>query len=108
VSGGPDGPPHPPWSCQLVIIDPCRTPRRAEIAFLVEEDFHGLGIAGRLLKHLAHLAREQGVSQFEAEVLPQNQAMLAVFSRSGLAMQQDTADGAVHVTLSLAGPSATA
>lgn len=75
--------------------------RSAEIAFLVEEDYHGLGIAGRVLKHLARIARAKGVGQFEAEVLPQNKAMLAVFSRSGLSMTQTPAEGVIHVTLSL-------
>jgi len=75
--------------------------RSAEIAFVVEEDYHGLGIAGRLLKHLAGIARQKGVSQFEAEVLPQNKAMLAVFLRSGLPMKQTQAEGVIHVTLSL-------
>ena len=32
----------------------------AEVAFIVEEDFHGLGIARRLLAHLGRIAREQG------------------------------------------------
>ncbi len=75
--------------------------RSAEIAFVVEEDYHGLGIAGRILKHLARIAREKGVGQFEAEVLPQNKAMLAVFLRSGLPMKQTQTEGVVHVTLSL-------
>jgi len=75
--------------------------RGAEIAFLVEEDYHGLGIAGRILKHLAGIAREKGVSQFQAEVLPHNKAMLAVFSRSGLPMKLTEAEGVTHVTLSL-------
>jgi len=75
--------------------------RSAEIAFIVEEDYHGLGIAGRILKHLARIAREKDGSQFEAEVLPQNKAMLAVSLRSGLPMKQ--ADGVIHVTLSLTG-----
>ena len=56
--------------------------RSAEIAFLVEEDYQGLGIAGRILKHLACIARERGVGQFVAEVLPQNKAMLAVFAQA--------------------------
>jgi len=73
----------------------------AEIAFAVEEDYHGLGIAGRVLKHLARIAREKGMSQFEAEVLPHNKAMLAVFLRSGLPMKQTQAEGVIHVTLSL-------
>lgn len=75
--------------------------RSAEIAFIVEEDYHGLGIAGRMLKHLVRIAREKGVAQFEAEVLPQNKAMLAVFSRSGLPLQLTQANGTIHVTLSL-------
>ena len=76
-------------------------PCSAEIAFLVEEDFQGQGIASRILKHLAHIAREKGVSQFEADVLEQNKAMLAVFSRSGLPIKQRCADGVVHVTMLL-------
>jgi RimJ/RimL family protein N-acetyltransferase len=73
----------------------------AEVAFMVEEDYHGLGIAGRILKHLARIAREKGVRQFVAEVLPQNKAMLAVFARSGLPMKQSLSEGIVHVTLTL-------
>jgi RimJ/RimL family protein N-acetyltransferase len=75
--------------------------RSAEIAFIVEEDYHGQGIAGRVLKHLARIAREKGVSQFQAEVLSHNKAMLAVFSRSGLPMKLTQTEGVIHVTLSL-------
>ena len=75
--------------------------RSAEIAFLVEEDYHGLGIAGHILKHLARIAREKGVGQFEAVVLPQNKAMLAVFSRSGLPMTLTHTEDEILVTLSL-------
>ena len=75
--------------------------RSAEVAFVVEEDYRGLGIAGNILEHLACIAREKGVGQFEAEVLPQNKAMLAVFSRSGLPMKRTQTEGVIHVTLSL-------
>ena len=34
--------------------------RSAEIAFMVEEDYHGLGIAGRLLGQLAEIGRTRG------------------------------------------------
>jgi GNAT superfamily N-acetyltransferase len=40
------------------------TPKRAEIAFTVEEDYQGQGIASRLLEHMACIAREKGVSFF--------------------------------------------
>jgi len=76
-------------------------PRSGEIAFVVEEDYQGLGIAGRLLRHLADIARAKGVATFEAEVLGQNKAMLAVFVKSGLPIQQRREGGVVHVTLSL-------
>jgi len=91
---------------RYVIIDRSRAQPSAEIAFLIEEDFHGQGIAGHILKHLVHIGREKGVSQFEAEVLAQNKAMLAVFSRSGLPMKQSLAGGTIQVTLSLACPGA--
>ena len=84
------------------MVAPLPGPRSAEIAFIVEEDYHGLGIAGRILQHLIRIARAKGVSQFVAEVLPQNKAMLAVFSRSGLPMKLAQAEGTAHVTLSLA------
>jgi RimJ/RimL family protein N-acetyltransferase len=77
----------------------------AEVAFTVEEDYHGLGIAGRLLTHLIAIARAAGITRFEAEVLPGNKAMLAVFARSGLPMQQQRGDGVVHLTLALDAPS---
>jgi GNAT superfamily N-acetyltransferase len=75
--------------------------RTAELAFVVEEDYHGQGIASRLLRHLARIARERGMTALEADVLTQNKAMLAVFARSGLPMRKRHEGGTVHVTLSL-------
>jgi len=75
--------------------------RSAEVAFVVEEDYQGLGIAGRLLKHLAAIARGRGITDFEADVLSGNKSMLAVFARSGLPMRQRREGGSVHVTLAL-------
>lgn len=77
-------------------------PDRAEVAFTVEEDYHGLGIAGRLLRHLAEIAKQMGVREFHAEVLPQNKGMLAVFNKSGLPVKQEIVEGLAHVTILLA------
>lgn len=76
-------------------------PRTAEVAFMVEEDYQGLGIAGRVLMHLAGIGRAKGVASFEAEILAENNAMLAVFARSGLPMTKRREGGVVHVSLSL-------
>jgi len=75
--------------------------RTAEVAFIVEEDYQGLGIAGRLLRHLADIARGNGIVEFEADVLAKNKSMLAVFARSGLPMEKRRDGDVVHVTLSL-------
>jgi len=73
----------------------------AHIAFVVEEDYQGRGIASRLLERLARLAREKGISRFEADVLAGNTPMLKVLRRSGLPMTESEQDGVVHVTLTL-------
>jgi GNAT superfamily N-acetyltransferase len=86
---------------RYVADDASRPCRRAEVAFTTKEDYQGRGIARLLLQHLAQIARENGVSQLEADVLAGNQRMLTVFRRSGLPMHQHSADGIIHVTLSL-------
>lgn len=77
-------------------------PDMAEVAFMVEEDYHGLGMASMVLRHLAGIAKNRGVVQFHAEVLQENKGMLAVFSRSGFPVTQEHEEGVIHVTLSLA------
>jgi GNAT superfamily N-acetyltransferase len=78
----------------------------AELAFTVEEDYQGRGLGRRLLQHLAAIARENGVVEFEASVLGDNAAMLAVFAACGLPLTRTTGDGVVNLTLSL-GPAGT-
>jgi RimJ/RimL family protein N-acetyltransferase len=75
----------------------------AEVAFTVEEDFHGQGIATLLLDHLVRIGRTSGFARFSAEVLAGNRSMLRVFERSGLPMTKSRDEDVVHVTLSLGG-----
>ena len=90
-------------AARYVAFDTAGAQRSAEVAFVVEEDYQGLGIAGITLRHLAGIAKDKGVAQFHAEVLQENRGMLAVFKRSGFPMKQESAEGIVHVTLSLRG-----
>jgi RimJ/RimL family protein N-acetyltransferase len=76
-------------------------PTTAELAFLVAEDYYGRGIASRLLRHLAIVARDRGITTFEAEVLAENKAMYAVFARTGWSIQWRRDGGSLHVTLAL-------
>ena len=76
--------------------------RVAEVAFAVEEDLHGEGIASKLLAVLADMARADGIARFEAEVLARNAPMLLVFAHSDLPMTQTPSDdGVVSVSMDL-------
>jgi GNAT superfamily N-acetyltransferase len=76
-------------------------PSAAEIAFVVEENYHGQGIASILLKHLLLIGREQGISRFEADVLHANKKMLRVFERTGLPVVTKATSDSIHVTMKL-------
>ncbi|HVP78883.1 MAG TPA: GNAT family N-acetyltransferase [Thermodesulfobacteriota bacterium] len=82
---------------------PSGSGQRAEVAFLIGDAFQGLGIASLLFKHLVAIARDSGITQFEAEVLPSNEAMLRVFARSGLPVTRTGTGGTVHVSMELSG-----
>ena len=77
------------------------SPDSAEVAFMVEEDFHGQGIASKLLRHLAQVAIGQGIRHFEADVLAENKAMLGVFARTGWPMTKAREGDVIHVKLTL-------
>ncbi len=54
---------------------------RAEVAFVVREDFQGMGVASHFLAKLEAIARENDYKGFTATVLKENAAMLRVFKR---------------------------
>ncbi|BBH64235.1 GNAT family N-acetyltransferase [Actinoplanes sp. OR16] len=74
----------------------------AEVAFVVEDAHQGRGIGSVLLEHLAEAARENGMTRFVAEVLPENGGMLRVFGDSGYQVQRKYADGVVHLSFPIA------
>ena len=53
----------------------------AEVAFVVREDFQGMGIASYLLADLERIAKENNFKAFSATVLRENTAMLHVFRK---------------------------
>jgi RimJ/RimL family protein N-acetyltransferase len=86
---------------RYVAYDDPGKPYRAELAFMVHDKYQGHGIATLIMKHLLVIARDQGISQFEAEVLAENEKMLTVFSHTGLTMSRSRLNEVIHVTLSL-------
>ncbi len=72
-------------------------PVEAEVAFNVADSHQGKGVASVLLEHLAAAARERDVRRFTAQLLPENERMIAVFREAGFAVSQELVDGVVSV-----------
>jgi RimJ/RimL family protein N-acetyltransferase len=74
---------------------------QAEIAFVVVDAYQGQGIGTILMRHLAGLAREAGLKELIAEVLPENTAMLKVFNKFGFRPRSRRDPQLAHLALQL-------
>lgn len=97
----PDGSEQIIGGASFAMLEPGNPAAGAEVSFTIEEDFQGQGLGGKLLGHLARIAREREITRFVAEVLPENRAMLNVFGRCGFPMTRERRDGVIHVSLQL-------
>jgi len=70
---------------------------RAEVAFVVREDFQGQGIASFLLNQLETIAKENGFQGFTACVLADNKAMLHVFNKHYPGVQKKYENGTISL-----------
>jgi acetyl coenzyme A synthetase (ADP forming)-like protein len=75
--------------------------KTAEVAFAVDDAFHGKGLATLLLERLALLAVGHGFTRFWAVTHADNRAMLDVFRQSGFALEEKLEGGDVEVDLSV-------
>jgi len=75
--------------------EPCT---RAEVAFTVDDAHQGRGLGTLLLERLAAIARDQGITEFEAYVLGENNQMLQVFETSGFQIRRALEAGVLHVS----------
>jgi acetyl coenzyme A synthetase (ADP forming)-like protein len=83
------------------------TQSRAEVAFAVADELHGMGIATTLLAHLKAAAEGAGISLFEASVMAENHPMIGVFRESGFAVDTHSEPGVIHLDFPTAlGPEA--
>jgi acyl-CoA hydrolase/RimJ/RimL family protein N-acetyltransferase len=74
----------------------------AEVAFVVDEAYQGLGIASYMYRMLIRLAKERGIQGFTAEVLATNKAMMKVFERGGLPVHAKLDQGVYILTIPFA------
>jgi GNAT superfamily N-acetyltransferase len=80
-------------------------PGKAEVAFAVIDQYQGQGIGTALMRHLVGIARGIGLREWIADVLPENDAMLKMFTKSGLPLTTKCEANVVHVVLRLDGAS---
>jgi RimJ/RimL family protein N-acetyltransferase len=76
-------------------------PGQAEVAFTVVDKYQGQGVGAALLRHLTAIARQAGLRELIAYVLPDNRAMLKVFEKSGLKFTAQRESNAINVKIGL-------
>jgi RimJ/RimL family protein N-acetyltransferase len=74
---------------------------RAEVAFVVSDQWQGHGLGTTMFEALASRAREVGITCFVADTLPHNAKMLRVFHDAGLPVSSQFRDGVVHLVIQL-------
>jgi acetyl coenzyme A synthetase (ADP forming)-like protein len=74
----------------------------AEVAFVIEDSYQGRGIGTRLMEWLANVARDNGITTFEASVLAENEEMMTVFRDYGFHLESHLEEGEYHVSFPIA------
>lgn len=74
----------------------------AEVAFVIEDAYQGKGIGTKLMEWLANVARENGITAFEADVLAENREMMTVFRDYGFHINSELQQGVYHVGFPIA------
>lgn len=71
----------------------------ADVAFIVDEEYQGYGIASYLYQLLIQAAKKNGIEGFTADVLPSNQAMLKVFKKGPYPFTSKLEAGVFRLTI---------
>ncbi len=66
---------------------------RAEVAFVIRDEWQNRGLGTFMFKHLITLAKASGITGFTAEVLRDNKRMQAIFNHSGYKVQSSVEEG---------------
>ena len=77
------------------------SPGQADIAFIVGDAYQNKGIASVMLRHLAFIARDAGISDLHAHTLPDNRRALRVLDKLGFPCTVARKRNMMHVTLHL-------
>jgi GNAT superfamily N-acetyltransferase len=73
-----------------------------DLAFVVDEKYHGRGLATALYEMLIRLAIERGLKGFTAEVLEANKKMMKIFEKGDLPINVQVRNGLYELTIPFA------
>jgi acyl-CoA hydrolase/RimJ/RimL family protein N-acetyltransferase len=73
----------------------------ADVAFVVDEQYQGVGIATYLYKMLIRLAKDRGIQGLTADVLASNKGMMKVFEKGQTTVTAKLDYGVYHLTIPL-------
>jgi GNAT superfamily N-acetyltransferase len=76
-------------------------PCRAEVAFVVADEFQHHGLGSMLLERLVGTAKQAGIGELWASVLAENATMLAVFHSGGYPFTEEHIGDVVEVTMEI-------
>lgn len=76
-----------------------RIPPFADVAFIVDEAYQGIGIATYMYNMLISLAKERGIHGFTADVLASNKSMIKVFEKGPGPIEAKLEYGTYSITI---------
>ncbi|MFC1531793.1 GNAT family N-acetyltransferase [Thermodesulfobacteriota bacterium] len=72
------------------------------MALVTEDAYQGKGIGTKLMERLTNVARENGITIFEADVLFENKEMMRVIINYSFHIKSELQRGVYHVKFSIA------
>ncbi|HEX7862766.1 MAG TPA: GNAT family N-acetyltransferase [Verrucomicrobiae bacterium] len=82
-----------------------RATNEAEVALTLHDDYQKRGIGTFLMRYLAKVAADHGISILRADVLPDNAGMMRVFQKVWRKVEVDSCEGVLKVKLTVPKPS---
>jgi acetyl coenzyme A synthetase (ADP forming)-like protein len=73
----------------------------AEVAFVVDDAYQGLGVGTLLLEYLASEGRRHGFKRFAADTLSENKQMLQVLQSAGFTQSSQLEAGVIRVVMDI-------
>ncbi|MBN1254948.1 MAG: GNAT family N-acetyltransferase [Deltaproteobacteria bacterium] len=74
----------------------------AEVSFVIEDAYQRKGIGTKFMEWLANVARDNGITTFEASVLAENMVMMNVFKDYGFHVTSELEENEYRVTFPIA------